>query len=879
MKKTLKIFLLIVLALIIVIGTALGVGLYNPRAYENVINKLIYKKTGYQYSTSELSIQLSPTTIFIEDLKLSNPDWSDGPVLLELGSAVVSLDIKQLFNKKFPFWNAVLRKVDVKLAENENGQINWNTPILANQASVPGQEDKSLLDYKSLLSFSNINIEQAKLRQIKPDITEEVDISSLSIKRTSDVSVELQGAGMYQEQSVDIAGSIEIDNQNSAEQLLHFAMQAQGLGIDLQSKGEVNPLNLDGAAISLKAKSDNLEKLEAFLKTTFPAVTPIDVTLDLLSSNGSYEVSKINLQMGGNTLTGDVLFEAKDSFLRVNLASEKINLTPFVSVKTNQEVRAVTAEEATEEEIDWAWMEEINSEINLEVGEILADEHTIKDLSAALKIKESILDVEHISARYQLQSVKNPEKSFVSDLIKISGTAKPLAKKTQGNDMSIDVSIVEHNSSLALEGDVNINGIEGSLLEVNADVRKLDYLANYLQTDFSPYLPASISAKYSAAKSSINLEKLKLKSKESDVSGSVKANWSNEIVNVEGKLQSNLLDLSPMMIEAGADSVQKKNSKEEKIFSDEAIDWGWLDTYGANFDLAIGKLIVKENIFTKVNTKLAIGNGSLSIKPLQAQFADGGIKSAVTLNTFSDGVKFDIQLDAINLGLAAMGATGDSVLEGGTTDVVLGFSGQGKSLHQIMSSLDGEIIAEVQKGIIKNDAFEAIGTDIVLEMLTMLNPFMKEDETTELECAAVKFTAEEGVFTSNNQLAVETSKMKIVGSGIIDMSTEELEIGFSPSAKKGIGVNVGSLVKFVRLGGTLSNPRPEADPVGLLKSGAAIGAAVSTGGLSLLVEGLFKRVTSTGSACNQALKNNIDDENTELEVEQSQRSKQSEEAK
>ena len=156
--------------------------------------------------------------------------------------------------------------------------------------------------------------------------------------------------------------------------------------------------------------------------------------------------------------------------------------------------------------------------------------------------------------------------------------------------------------------------------------------------------------------------------------------------------------------------------------------------------------------------------------------------------------------------------------------------------------------------------FEIIGSDIILELLTMLNPFMKEDKTTELQCAAVKFTAKDGVFTSKNQMAVETSKMKIVGGGVVDMNTEELEIGFSPSAKKGVGVNVGSLVKFVRLGGTLSNPHPEADPVGMLKSGAAIGAAISTGGLSLLVEGLFKRAANAGSACNQALKDQPENE-------------------
>ena len=90
---------------------------------------------------------------------------------------------------------------------------------------------------------------------------------------------------------------------------------------------------------------------------------------------------------------------------------------------------------------------------------------------------------------------------------------------------------------------------------------------------------------------------------------------------------------------------------------------------------------------------------------MQAFFADGSIKSFLSLKKAGESAKLDTQLDAINLSLAALGATDGSVLEGGITDVVMNFSGQGKSLHQIMSSLNGEMVAEVQKGVITNDAF------------------------------------------------------------------------------------------------------------------------------------------------------------------------------
>jgi len=111
----------------------------------------------------------------------------------------------------------------------------------------------------------------------------------------------------------------------------------------------------------------------------------------------------------------------------------------------------------------------------------------------------------------------------------------------------------------------------------------------------------------------------------------------------------------------------------------------------------------------------------------------------------------------------------------------------------------------------------------------------------------------DGVLKSNNQLVIETTKMEIVGDGSIDLKNETIDIGISPSSREGVGVNVGSLIKFMKLGGTLRKPTPETDALGLLQSGAAIGAAVSTGGVSILAEGLIKRISNAGSACERAL--------------------------
>ena len=60
-------------------------------------------------------------------------------------------------------------------------------------------------------------------------------------------------------------------------------------------------------------------------------------------------------------------------------------------------------------------------------------------------------------------------------------------------------------------------------------------------------------------------------------------------------------------------------------------------------------------------------------------------------------------------------------------------------------------------------------------------------------------------------------------------------------------------MKFMKIGGRLDNPKPVVSASGLLKTGVAIGAAVSTGGASLIADGLINKVPQ-GAACDKARK-------------------------
>ena len=245
---------------------------------------------------------------------------------------------------------------------------------------------------------------------------------------------------------------------------------------------------------------------------------------------------------------------------------------------------------------------------------------------------------------------------------------------------------------------------------------------------------------------------------------------------------------------------------------------------------------------------LARQSGAPASVPNPAASEQVGTSAASTTEN-PPGIDVVLRLSLDGVALESFGFVPQEELQGGALEVDVDLMASGSSAHDLAASLSGDLLIMIEDAVLMNDFVELAGSDLIMETLNKLNPFAKKDPTTELRCGLIHFSADNGQLLTKKQLVMETSKMEIVGDGNIDLASERLNITMTPNAKSGIGVNVGSLVKFMKLGGTLANPRPAADAGGLLKSGLAIGAAISTGGVSVLAEGIAKRALNAGSAC------------------------------
>ena len=127
-----------------------------------------------------------------------------------------------------------------------------------------------------------------------------------------------------------------------------------------------------------------------------------------------------------------------------------------------------------------------------------------------------------------------------------------------------------------------------------------------------------------------------------------------------------------------------------------------------------------------------------------------------------------------------------------------------------------------------------------------VNPFREARASNELECAVVRLPLRNGVATVDQSIALETHEVSVSASGTVDLRNETLDLSIKPRIKRGIPVDVAQFAELVHFGGPFRDPKLSIDRAGSVATVARIGAAIETGGLSVLGESLLSRAGSGG---------------------------------
>lgn len=357
-------------------------------------------------------------------------------------------------------------------------------------------------------------------------------------------------------------------------------------------------------------------------------------------------------------------------------------------------------------------------------------------------------------------------------------------------------------------------------------------------------LPLDLEGRASLRKDSLTLEDLSIAVGKSRATGALQLALAGERRPFRLRLDAPLIDLQDLYAlhkSVAGDAGGAKTRNDGRVFSNDPFPLAALKALDGDAEVRIQKLRLADgNRLDDIRVRSRFAQGKIDGDELKLRLqarelivkahADASSGRFLAVNATLAGEK--VPLAALT---GLLGITPPP--EGSPTDVDVRFSGRGNSVRTLMASANGNVRVVVGPGRYKNRALD-VGADVT-QLANALNPARSQDPYTEVKCAVLRFPVRNGIATISNGIALETNKVRLIGGGTVNLRNETLELGFRPEAASGLGVGVGNLARFAKVEGTLANPRIGLDMAGTASTAAAAGAAIATGGLTLLAGGLL----------------------------------------
>lgn len=423
---------------------------------------------------------------------------------------------------------------------------------------------------------------------------------------------------------------------------------------------------------------------------------------------------------------------------------------------------------------------------------------------------------------------------------------------------NIDVSARPRGARIIIKGSVQ-DLLNRPLpdLEVDLSAKNLRQLDESL-----PHAgPVSLSARLKPSGKVIEIRELLAKIGKSDLSGSASVDTGTERPSARATLRAKNVDLREFLppVDESAATPAADKPADGKIFPADPLPLDALKKFDAQIDLAVDRLVGRKITLDKVKVAASLDNGKLSMKP-SFDIAGGAVGATVNVDSRAQPAKIAVDVDAarVSIGTLTKELRGYETSQGLASNLKLNLTGQGDSVRALMAGLDGDIRLDVGKGRLNNAVLERVGADLLTQIVSAVVPKGEEQKTTAFECAVLRWEVKKGVAVADRTLVMETEKVLLIGGGVIDLSTEDLDLGAKLAARKGIRIGAGTLSSLMRVQGTLAKPRIGTDLKGLAETGARVGIAVATAGLSLIAESVYGHVNQDEDPCQTALNRKID---------------------
>ena len=330
----------------------------------------------------------------------------------------------------------------------------------------------------------------------------------------------------------------------------------------------------------------------------------------------------------------------------------------------------------------------------------------------------------------------------------------------------------------------------------------------------------------------------------SDVNGDIRY-VVGDIPELTVDIESDSIVFAPLLEEREQEYDPEPEFDDGRLIPDITVPFEEMAKLNASIEIDIGELQRDSLHIRDIVLRSSLRDGIFEVSEAGFQAKSGAVSARARLAPQGGEGSAAIELVAREFALGMTELNQDLAMTG---DIDINLESTGPDLRSLFGNATGVFFVNTRGGRVVNNGFmHALYGDLLNEILGTINPFRKDSTYTSFTCIILPVEITSGVVTSQPSSLVSTDKIRIVLKSEIDLKTESIQMNVRTTPKKGISISAGELVNpYIKVVGTLASPRLAVDETGVLLSG---GAAVATGGLSVLARAAWSRLSRAKDPC------------------------------
>lgn len=366
-----------------------------------------------------------------------------------------------------------------------------------------------------------------------------------------------------------------------------------------------------------------------------------------------------------------------------------------------------------------------------------------------------------------------------------------------------EIAVEAAASRLSLSGSLARDIVERDVeMALKASGQRFDHLNKLLRVSLPPWGPWSAAGQFRMSRSGYEVNQLKLKVGSSELNGHGAFDTSGKRPRLDVALAAPLIQLedfrtggwsatenqATVATVATAATAKSKNTDPDALrqqasdASDQVqglLSPALLQQLNATLNVEVERVLSGRDQLGSGSLQARVDNGRAEIGPVKILMPGGSAQGSLSYLPGERDVQASVKLDVdkFDYGVLARRIKPESDM-GGRFSVHVDVTSRAQRLSDILRHGSGQIDFAVWPENLKADVFDMWAVNVLVALL----PTLDSDNVSKVNCAVGRFALDNGQL-NQQQLVIDTSQMRVLGTSRASFVDETLQLRLQPQAK------------------------------------------------------------------------------------------------